>query len=141
APNCDARNVVPDLLELLSEHQDEDEGSLSRRRLLYLRMCECQKPNQLAGAGLPVSDQALELLRNDARRNTQRQGHYVTVNSLSKESAWTALLYRGDPIVLSSTFFSNAVSQEESGYIRGELMEQLASFYWAPLPREVISLI
>lgn len=141
APKCDARTVVHDVLGLVAEHSGDDEGAVHRRRLLYLRVSECIRPRQLAGAGDSVSASARDLLRLDAARNTTQHGLFATSASLSKESAWTALLHRGDPIVLDSDFFGKAVLGEESGYLRGNLMERLAAFRWVPLPQTVIELI
>lgn len=141
APKCDTHHVVPDLLELVAEHPGDDDGAVHRRRLLYLRISDCTRPRQLAGAGSQVAPAAVDLLHQDADRNTRHNGRFATSESLSKETAWTTLFQRGDPIVLTPECFAMAVTGEDSAYLRGSLMEQLAAFRWIPLPPGVASLI
>lgn len=141
APQCNAHAVVPDLLAVVPTYKGHEDAPAHQRHLLYRRAGECIRPRQLAGARDPISAEVRSLVERDAAENTGYTRNFATTVTLLKNSAWSMLLHFGDPIVLSPVFLEEAVFGEESVYVRGGLMERLASFRWEPLPPPVVAWI
>ena len=133
---------VPSYLVLWLEHYPDDtENAIHRRYLLYLRLSECVRPRQLVGLRQPYSSKAIALIQQDASRNSKNTSRWETLESKAKQQAWEILLYLGNVAVLSIARFNKAISQETSGYLRGEIMELLACFHWRSLPKQTITWI
>ncbi|HEY4036994.1 MAG TPA: HEAT repeat domain-containing protein [Ktedonobacteraceae bacterium] len=137
---CNDPHVPLDLIRWLEKHSEDSEKERDRRRLLYLRLAECVRPHQLAEWSFNPS-KALTIIRHDACRNSQSTGRWSTQESYTKQRAWDILLFLGDSSVLSSTQFKQAVVEEASGYLRGEVMELLACFHWRRLPEKAVTWI
>ncbi|MFL5587287.1 MAG: HEAT repeat domain-containing protein [Ktedonobacteraceae bacterium] len=141
APFCNDPRVPFNLMEWLELHPQDSERDADRRRLLCLRMSECIRPHQVEGMVPSIPRQSLALIRLDACRNSRNTGLWSTWESNLKQQAWTTLLLLGHPSTLSISLFKKAIVQEDSGFLKGKLMELLACFRWKSLPDEVLTWI
>jgi hypothetical protein len=138
APYCNDPEVPRALVRWLERHSDDAAPDIYRRYLLYVRLSECVRPRQLMESKRDTFSRALELVLRDAVRNTQNTSLWATQESHSKEQAWKTLLYIGDAVVLSPDVFDQAIAQETSGYLQGQIMKLLACFRWTHLPQQVL---
>jgi hypothetical protein len=141
ASQCDTSSVPTYLIKWLEQHPEDTEQALNYRRLLYLRLSECVRPRQLMGVSLTDSPETIALLWRDANRNSHNTRLWTTLESRTKQQAWETLILLGDDATLSRSQFDSAVVQEESGFLRGTIMELLACFRWRRLPSQVVAWI
>lgn len=141
ASRCNDPDVPLHLVKWLEYYPDDSERGIYQRYLLYLRLSECVRPRQFLSTSISNLPGALVLLQRDASRDSRNKSLWATQESHSKEQAWETLLYLGDASVLSHGLFEQAVIQETSGYLRGQIMELLACFYWQHLPQQVLTWI
>jgi len=141
APYCNVPEVPRALVQWLERHSDDSAHDIYRRYLLYVRLSECVRPHQLIELKRDNFSRALEFLLRDAVRDTKNTSLWATQESHSKEQAWKTLLYIGDAVALSPDVFDQAVAQETSGHLQGQIMKLLACFRWAHLPQQVLKWI
>src|SRR5260221_4014279 len=141
APSCNDPRVPLNLIQWLELHPQDSEKDADHRRLLYLRLSECVRPRQVEGMSPTIPPNSLALIQLDARRNSRNTGRWSTWESNLKQQAWTTLLLLGHPSTLSSSQFNKAIVQEDSGFLKGKLMELLACFRWKHLPDQVLAWI
>ncbi len=141
APSCNDPRVPLNLVQWLELHPQDSERDADRRRLLYLRLSECVRPRQVEGMSSTIPPKSLALIQLDARRNSRNTGRWSTWESNLKQQAWTTLLLLGHPSTLSISQFNKAIVHEDSGFLKGKLMELLACFRWKHLPDQVLTWI
>jgi hypothetical protein len=141
APSCNDSRVPLNLIQWLELHSQDSEKEADRRRLLYLRLSDCIRPRQVEGMSLTIPPKSLALIQLDACRNSRNTGRWSTWESNLKQQAWTTLLFLGHPSILSISQFNKAIVHEDSGFLKGKLMELLACFRWKHLPDQVLTWI
>jgi hypothetical protein len=141
APSCNNTRVPLNLIQWLELYSQDSEKDADHRRLLYLRLSECVRPRQVEGMSPTIPPQSLALIQLDACRNSRNTSLWSTWESNLKQQAWTTLFLLGHPSTLSSSQFNKAIVQEDSGFLKGKLMELLACFRWKHLPDQVLAWI
>jgi hypothetical protein len=139
APACNSEEVISSLLAQLLVESADDEGSMHRRDLLYRRMAECVRPEQLKGwrhGNFLQRHGVLAVLQSDALRDSSYAGPYETLAGSAKEHAWETALRWGHEDVFA--WFDQGVAHETNLFAQRHLCELLASFRLTPTPQAAL---
>lgn len=137
ATHVNAARVITSFLETLTPGDDEKD-TVSRTRV-YSSLQQCQRPKQLEGWRVPVSNQTTELLRKDACLNTENLSRFESTETRLKELAWETALNLGHTEVVD--WLDLAVREEVSGFAQANVMKRLASLAIDALPDSIVDLI
>lgn len=134
APEIDCPRVVPDLIGLISHPVDPSANADHLRYLAYHRAGGCTRPRQLGGWAEALDPGILDVIREDARRDTESPGIYGTSAIDLKKEAWETLLSAGDVAMPTAESFDAALAEEANPHVRRRICEMLSCFRFDPLP-------
>jgi hypothetical protein len=138
---CNTRGVVPSMFAWMTEVKEQGTNPVWVRYLIYKRLSDCVKPEQLQGWKGARMSQYLTLLRQDACLNTALIGRVPTEETYVKREAWDTVLRARQPAALSLDWFHGSVLNETNLFIRADIMDRLACFRLLPIPEQVIQWI
>ncbi|MBL7182754.1 MAG: hypothetical protein ISS75_06740, partial [Pirellulales bacterium] len=136
-PNCNSTLVVPKMLELLAEETEDKKNPTWGHYLIGLRLEECVRPRQLDGWSCINNPEVIELLRQDACRDTEQDLFTTSQEDMVKEMAWKTVLRAGHLNALK--WFNQAVAPETGRFLQKTIIEMFAHFRFKSLP-EIIKL-
>lgn len=147
---CNSPAVLPDVADFLRqelEHEKAVAATASEHKApahhftVYLaasRLQDALRPRQLEG-WQALNETDLQPFRSIAQTNTHQTGYHTTSPMRAKEAAWQTLMLANAPF--ESDDLQQAVADETSGYVQGEVMEIVSPLGCDPLPPIALELL
>jgi len=133
ATACNNPVVISSVFAWMMNYLESKENTIRWRYIAYSTLENLKKPRQLEGwKEAKKIPGILELLQQDACRDTGSDNRMSTVEDDEKKAAWGMLFRAG----FSEAFklFDDAVVQETNRFMQQHIMELLACFKIEPLP-------
>ena len=129
---CNSSLVVPTILKWHGESLRETPNAAWWRYLVQERLEEAIKPHQLEGWESTNYLAIMDLLKQDACKNSDNDTFYQNELGMEKEAAWKIVLRIGNTNALN--WFELAVEGEVGRFLRKQVMNDLSAFRVDPLP-------
>lgn len=137
--SCNTPKVIMHFMRSLTEGGGNLDEAQHKRYLVYLRLQDCVRPDQLRGWEHSENLAALDMIRADACSNTRYEGRQATSESWVKEAAWQVALSLGTEEPLQ--WIEQAAGGEVNWYIKSSVLKAAACLTVHQLPDSVQDLI